>query len=377
MGYSASISTNSAKLAGLAVITYILLATFLSKTASAQDLSPLQKPMGQYQLYDPSDLVLHLALPADGIRAVRAPQGCRSELVVDLPGPLVALTDIRIVNISFGSSVRQIANLLVREGVIEDQKEFMEMAPSQLKSGEYQFTKRQALHDVVKNLTDGKVSQYQITIAEGLSSELVVQCLMATTFLSGNINEIPKEGSMLPESYHFPRDFKRDQVIKTMQEAQHKFVEHIWEHRAPDLPLDNPDELVTLASIVEKETGRVDERTRVAGVFVNRLKQHMRLQSDPTIIYGLVEGKGTLGRSIMRNEIQRPTPYNTYAIERLPPGPICNPGRQAMDAVAHPDRTKELYFVANGAGGHAFSETNEQHQEKVRQFRALTVTPKQ
>ncbi len=156
-----------------------------------------------------------------------------------------------------------------------------------------------------------------------------------------------------------------------MQQAQKRIIQEVWDRRAPDLPLRTPEQLVTLASIVEKETGRADERTRVAAVFVNRLKQRMKLQSDPTIIYGLVGGKGTLGRPILRSEIEQPTPYNTYVIEGLPPGPIANPGRAALEAVANPARTKELYFVADGTGGHSFSESLDQHQRNVSRLRAL------
>jgi UPF0755 protein len=213
--------------------------------------------------------------------------------------------------------------------------------------------------------------QHQITVAEGLTSEQIVQRLLDADMLAGNIREIPREGSLLPESYRFPRGTPRDQVIQRMQQAQKRVIQEVWDHRAPDLPLRSPDQLVTLASIVEKETGRADERTRVAAVFVNRLKQRMRLQSDPTIIYGLVGGKGTLGRPIMRSEIEQPTPYNTYVIEGLPPGPIANPGRAALEAVANPARTKELYFVADGTGGHAFSETLDQHQKGVARLRAM------
>jgi UPF0755 protein len=176
---------------------------------------------------------------------------------------------------------------------------------------------------------------------------------------------------MLPESYRFPRGTPRDQVIQRMQQSQKRIIQEVWDHRAPDLPLRTPEQLVTLASIVEKETGRSDERSRVAAVFVNRLKQRMKLQSDPTIIYGLVGGKGTLGRPIMRSEIEQPTPYHTYVIEGLPPGPIANPGRAALEAVANPARTKELYFVADGTGGHTFSETLDQHQKSVVRLRAL------
>jgi UPF0755 protein len=156
-----------------------------------------------------------------------------------------------------------------------------------------------------------------------------------------------------------------------MQQAQQRLIKDVWDHRSPDLPLKSPDQLVVLASIVEKETGKPDERTRVAAVFVNRLKQNMKLQSDPTIIYGLVGGKGSLGRPIQKNEIEQPTPYNTYVITGLPPGPITNPGRASLEAAANPARTRELYFVADGTGGHAFAETYEQHQRNVARLRAM------
>jgi UPF0755 protein len=148
-------------------------------------------------------------------------------------------------------------------------------------------------------------------------------------------------------------------------------LKEIWEHRNPDLPLKSPEQLVILASIIEKETGRPEERTRVASVFVNRLRQRMKLQSDPTIIYGLVGGKGSLGRPILRSEIEQPTPYNTYVIEGLPPAPIANPGRASLEAAAKPARTKEIYFVADGTGGHIFSENYEQHQKNVARLRTI------
>ena len=182
---------------------------------------------------------------------------------------------------------------------------------------------------------------------------------------------MPREGTLLPETYKFPRGTTREQVIQRMQQAQKRVLEEIWERRSPDLPLKSPEQLVTLASIVEKETGKADERSRVAAVFVNRLRQKMKLQSDPTIIYGLVGGKGTLGRPIMRSEIEQPTPYNTYVIDGLPPGPIANPGRASLEAAANPARTKELFFVADGTGGHAFAETYDQHQKNVAKLRAI------
>ncbi|MCZ8259637.1 MAG: endolytic transglycosylase MltG, partial [Beijerinckiaceae bacterium] len=163
-------------------------------------------------------------------------------------------------------------------------------------------------------------------------------------------------------------------LLARMQREQRRVLQDIWNRRSKETPLKNPRELVTLASIVEKETGRADERSRVAGVFVNRLNRNMKLQSDPTIIYGLVGGKATLGRGILRSEIERPTPYNTYVINGLPPGPIANPGRAAMEATANPSRTRDVFFVADGTGGHAFAETLEQHNRNVARWRQIEAS---
>jgi UPF0755 protein len=208
------------------------------------------------------------------------------------------------------------------------------------------------------------VVQHQITI-EGLTSEQIVARLLESDILSGNIKDVPREGSLLPDSYHFNRGFSREQMIKRMRDAQDRLVREVWERRSPDLPLKTPDQLVVLASIIEKETGKPEERTRVAAVFANRLKQKMKLQSDPTIVYGLVYGKGALGRPISKADIAQSTPYNTYVIEGLPPGPITNPGRASIEAAANPARTKEVFFVADGAGAHAFAETYDQHLKNV------------
>ena len=286
------------------------------------------------------------------------------------------LTEDKVVNIPRGLGIRDIADLLVREGVIDQPSIFVGSvfvlkARDELKSGEYQFTKESSLHDVISTIVDGKVVQHQVSIPEGLTSEQIVQRLLESDTLNGNIREMPREGSLLPESYRFSRGTPREQVIQRMQAAQHRLVQEIWDHRTPDLPLKSPDQLITLASIIEKETGRPEERSRVAAVFVNRLKQHIKLQSDPTIIYGLVGGKGTLGRPIMESEIRQPTPYNTYVIEGLPPGPIDNPGRASLEAAANPARTKEIFFVADGAGGHIFAENYDQHQKNVDRLRGI------
>jgi UPF0755 protein len=215
------------------------------------------------------------------------------------------------------------------------------------------------------------VVQHSVTIPEGLTSEQIVARLSDNDIFAGSVREIPREGTLLPETYKFPRGTSRDQVIQRMQQAQKRVLAEIWERRSPDIPVKTPEQLVTLASIVEKETGKPDERSRVAAVFVNRLKQKIKLQSDPTIIYGLVGGKGTLGRPIKRSEIVQPSPYNTYVIEGLPPGPISNPGRASLEATANPARTRDLYFVADGSGGHAFTETYGEHQKNVARLRAM------
>jgi peptidoglycan lytic transglycosylase G len=291
----------------------------------------------------------------------------------EAPGPL---SEDRIVNIPRGLGTKDIAELLTREGVIDQPWVFIGgvialKAREGLKHGEYKFTKHASLRDVVDTITEGKVVQHLLTIPEGQTSEQIVQRLLANDALAGNVKEIPREGTLLPESYRFTRAATREQVIQRMQHEQRRLLRDIWERRAPDLPLKTPEQLVILASIVEKETGRDDERTRIAAVFLNRLKKHMRLQSDPTIIYGLVGGKGTLGRPILKSEIEQPTPYNTYIIDGLPPGPIDNPGRASLEAVANPARTRELYFVADGTGGHAFSESYAEHQKNVARLRAL------
>jgi peptidoglycan lytic transglycosylase G len=291
----------------------------------------------------------------------------------EAPGPLAA---DRIVNIPRGSGMRDIADILSRENVIDQPWLFIGgvlvlKAREDLKAGEYEFKAHSSMRDVVATIVEGKVVAHQVSLPEGLTSEQIVSRLRQDDVLAGDIKEIPREGSLLPDTYNFARGVSREQMVQRMQQAQQRLLRDIWEHRAPDLPLKTPEQLVVLASLVEKETGKPEERTRVAAVFVNRLKQKMKLQSDPTIIYGLVGGKGTLGRPIMKSEIEHPTPYNTYIIDGLPPGPIANPGRAALEAAANPARTRELFFVADGSGGHAFAETYEQHQKNVARLRSI------
>ena len=289
------------------------------------------------------------------------------------PGPLS--TD-KVLFIAPGTDVPEIIAQLEREGVIDSPLMMnavlvIERNRSKLKPGEYLFHQRASLRDVVDIVVNGRQILHAITIPEGLTSEQIVQRLRDNDLLAGDVREQPREGTLLPETYKFPRGWPRSDLVRKMQNDQSRLVEQIWAHRAPDLPVRTPYELVTLASIVEKETGRADERPHVASVFVNRLHKRMRLQSDPTIVYGLVGGKGTLGRGILRSEIEKPTPYNTYTIDGLPPGPIANPGRAALEAVANPSRTNDLYFVADGSGGHVFAETLAQHAANVARWRQI------
>jgi UPF0755 protein len=292
---------------------------------------------------------------------------------LEAPGPL---PEEKIVNIPARAGKGDIAETLLREGVIDANRwvfigsVFALKASSELKPGEYLFPKNATLRAVIGTLVEGKVVQHSVTIPEGLTSEQIVGRLTDNDIFTGSIREMPREGTLLPETYKFPRGTSREQVVQRMQQEQKRALAEIWERRSPDAPVKTPEQLVTLASIVEKETGKADERSRVAAVFANRLRQKMKLQSDPTIIYGIVGGKGTLGRPIKRSEITQPSPYNTYVVEGLPPGPIANPGRASLEATAKPARTRDLFFVADGTGGHSFTETYDQHQKNVARLRA-------
>jgi UPF0755 protein len=289
------------------------------------------------------------------------------------PGPL---TEDKVVMIMREDDAAGIADQLERAGVIDSAMWFNLLTVfdgnrGALKRGEYAFKAGMTMNDIEDELIAHRVIRYKITIPEGLTSEQVVDRLREDTVLTGDVREPPREGSLMPDTYYFERGDTRVSILSRMAKIQAKTVEDIWKARSPDLPIKSPWEMVTLASIVEKETGKTEERPRVAGVFINRLDKHMRLGSDPTIVYGLVQGKGTLGRSITKADLNQSTPYNTYIIDGLPPGPICNPGKAALEAVAKPARTKDLYFVADGTGGHAFAETLDQHQKNVARWRQI------
>ncbi|PRX35398.1 UPF0755 protein [Meinhardsimonia xiamenensis] len=214
-------------------------------------------------------------------------------------------------------------------------------------------------------------TRFRLTVAEGVTSWQVVEGLKLVDVLTGEINGIPDEGSLAPDSYELVRGMSRAEVIAEMQRRQEERLQTAWANRAEDLPFETPEEALILASIVEKETGVPEERRIVASVFINRLKKGMRLQTDPTVIYGLTRGQGVLGRGIRQSELRRETPYNTYVIDGLPPTPIANPGLASIEAVLNPEETDFLYFVADGTGGHAFAKTLAEHNRNVARYREI------
>ena len=278
--------------------------------------------------------------------------------------------------VASGASLQSASTALEAEGVITDASIFrmgarFEKAATLLKAGEYEIPPSASMEEVLGIIVSGRSIQYKITIAEGLTSWEVVQLLNAEDLLTGEIAEIPAEGSLAPNTYFFDRQEKRATIIRRMQQAQTRVLDDAWSERADGLPLNSKEEALTLASIVEKETGVAAERDIVAGVFINRLNRGMRLQSDPTIIYGITKGQGPLGRGIRRSEINRATPYNTYVIDRLPPGPIANPGEASIRAVLNPAETTAIFFVADGTGGHAFADTLREHERNVAAWRKI------
>jgi UPF0755 protein len=294
----------------------------------------------------------------------------------DQPGPAATST---VVVIPRGEGVSAIAERLQRDGVIADRRIFMTSilyfmylkGQRTLKAGEYEFPKHASVRQVLDTLVEGKSIEHKVTLAEGLTSYQIVQKLLAHPELKGEIAEVPPEGTLLPDTYKFGRSDTRQDIVERMQAAQKKFLAKVWETRAEDIVVRTPEEALILASIVEKETGRADERTLVAAVFRNRLKKNMRLQSDPTIIYGLVGGKGALDGPILREDLDRETAYNTYKINGLPPTPIANPGRASIEAVLRPANSKDLYFVADGTGGHVFAATLDEHNKNVFKWRKI------
>jgi peptidoglycan lytic transglycosylase G len=277
-----------------------------------------------------------------------------------------------------GDRFQAVSERLLEEGLISDARIFRISARysgdnAKLKFGEYKIPAYSSMDEVLGIIVSGKALAYQVTIPEGLTSWQVVQLLNEEPLLTGEIldKDIPPEGSLAPNSYSISKGDDRAAIIRRMTLAQHKIITEAWELRAKDLPLASPDEALTLASIIEKETGVNSEREIVSSVFINRLNRGMKLQTDPTVIYGITKGKGVLGRGIRLSELRNKTEYNTYVIEGLPPTPIANPGRAAIEAALNPATTNFVFFVADGTGGHAFAETIGEHNKNVRQWRKI------
>ena len=282
------------------------------------------------------------------------------------------------ISIPKGVSLTFMADDLARQNLVHSSFMFRLLArlsgqASQMRAGEYDVPANASMASILKILTTGNSVLHAVAVPEGLTSQQVVDLLAELPVLDGAV-EVPAEGSLLPETYHLPRGALRADLIAQMQKAQSDLLASLWPQRAANLPIKTPQEAVILASIVEKETALARERPLIAAVFINRLRKNMRLQSDPTIIYGLVGGVGTLGRPIRRSEIRRQTDYNTYRIDGLPPTPIANPGRAAIAAVLNPASSEALYFVADGTGGHVFADNLKSHERNVKKWRQMRGT---
>ncbi|MEP4377635.1 MAG: endolytic transglycosylase MltG [Alphaproteobacteria bacterium] len=291
------------------------------------------------------------------------------------PGPLAADTSVVIPR---GASGQAIASILVESGVAADTRLFAIavrfLAPDRpLRAGEYSFSAGVSLRDAVAKLQAGDTVVRRLTVAEGLTTREILALVMAAEGLMGPTPEPFEigEGAMLPETYHFSLGDTRAELVARMIAARDAALARLWQTRQPDLPLASPEAALILASIVERETAVPGERARVAGVFINRLRRGMRLQSDPTVAYGLFGENGALDRPLRRTDLGVDHPYNTYVHRGLPPGPIANPGLASIAAVLNPAATKDLYFVADGTGGHAFARTLAEHNRNVARWRRI------
>ncbi|MBL0371221.1 endolytic transglycosylase MltG [Rhizobium sp. KVB221] len=296
------------------------------------------------------------------------------------PGPLETDTTFLVRS---GAGINEVGISLERKDIVSQARVFNAVSlflfgDKGLRQGEYEIKAHSSMLDVMELLRSGKSIQYAVTLPEGLTVKQIFRKLSTDPVLEGDLPvELPPEGSLRPETYKFTRGYKRADVVEQMKIAQAKLVDEVWDKRDTDLPIATKEEMLILASIVEKETGKSDERPQVASVFLNRLKKGMRLQSDPTILYGLYGGDGRPADSaILKSDIDKETPYNTYVIKGLPPTPIANPGRAALEAVANPSRTNYLYFVADGTGGHAFATTLEEHNANVKRWRKIQADNK-
>jgi UPF0755 protein len=292
------------------------------------------------------------------------------------------LTDETVLVIPKGSGVNAIADLLAKEGVIPSAlvfkigvKFFADNQP--LHAGEFRFPTAASPRGAMQVLIEGKSVLHRITFAEGWTVKEIFDVLEQSPLLDGPLPPMPAEGTLLPETYFFVRGDSRGALVDRMKTNMTETLAALWAKRDEGIAVETPSDAVILASIVEKETGQKDERARVAAVFHNRLKKGMSLQSDPTVIYAVTLGKAPLGRDLTYADLKLDSPYNTYVVAGLPPAPIANPGIAALTAVLHPKKTKELYFVADGTGGHAFAETMDGHVKNVAKWRKIQKQNKQ
>ncbi|MEX2648273.1 MAG: endolytic transglycosylase MltG [Alphaproteobacteria bacterium] len=287
------------------------------------------------------------------------------------PGPSA---EARVILLPKGAGLGTIAELLAYEGAIESPLLFrlavrIEGRARVLKAGEYEIPAGASGRAIMALLVEGKTVVHRLTVPEGLTSAEIIGLLAAAEALDGDSGPLPPQGSLLPETYHFTRGDDRAALVERMRRDMAEALAGLWAERAEGLPLASSEEAIVLASIVEKETGVAAERPLIAGVFYNRLAKGMPLQSDPTVVYALTGGAGPLGRALTRADLKVDSPYNTYLAAGLPPGPIANPGRAALEAVLKPAETDALYFVADGSGGHAFAATLEEHNRNVAKWR--------
>ncbi len=289
------------------------------------------------------------------------------------PGPLAETT---LVPVEKGDNLGKVTQRLADAGAISNPSVFRIAArytgaDSDLKFADYEIPAGASMAEVLSIVTSGKGFSFNVTIVEGWTSWQVVEKLKSVDSLTGEIEEIPAEGALAPNTYSFARGATRASLIEQMKDAQAQILEEAWLVRDPETPLKSQEEALILASIIEKETGLPEERPQVASVFVNRLNRGMQLQTDPTVIYGITGGVGTLGRGLRRSELNKETPYNTYVIPGLPPTPIANPGKAAIEAALNPAETPYIFFVADGTGGHAFAETLAEHNRNVAEWRKI------
>lgn len=277
--------------------------------------------------------------------------------------------------IQSGDTGLDVSNHLGAQGLISEPKIFyglLRLRPITIKTGEYSIPPHASMKDIFNLLQEGKIIQRQFTLAEGLTVKQMMILLQQNEFLTGEVKTPPKEGSLLPDTYSFTRGETRDALIARMQAAQKEVLDDLWAKRDTSLPLKSPEEAVILASIVEKETGKAEERNKIAGLFYNRLKIGMALQTDPTVVYAVTDGLGHMGgKRLYSKYLQIDSPYNTYKVVGLPPGPIANPGRASLEAVFAPEQHNYLFFVADGTGGHVFSETLAGHNKNVTEWRKI------